>query len=574
MANFYRDNKDLIFAFDNMPWDKIVPITERDFKEAKEFEEAPTSTEEALETYQMVLELVGEISGETIAPDAEAADEVGCVCTDGVVDYAPVTVKHMAAFFENGLMGLTLPRKYGGQNLPTILSSAVMEIVARADAGLVTIFALQGCAETINFFASEDLKAKYVPRAIEGETLAMALTEPNAGSDLGSVRTKAELTDEEGVWKITGQKCFITNGCADILLVLARTEPDSKDARGLSLFIVEKGEGVEVARIENKLGIHSSPTCVINFEKAKGYLVGKRKFGLSRYVMQLMFGARLAIASQALGIMVAAYDASRKYADERKQFGHSLTEFQPVREMLVNMEVVIEASRCLVYEAATIVDYKIGWEKKQAEAERAENDDEKAEARQMVRKFDSIGDCITPLAKFFTCEWVQKICYQAIQVHGGYGYMREYGVERLYRDARITSIYEGTSQIQAGHAVPKIMKGMLDGYFEELQASCPDGALKESLEPGYRKFREAIEKLAATDDADYRRLCDWPLAEMASDLLCAYYLVKQTASAERKKSVAEKFISDAMLRINTNHSRIMSGERAAIDGFGEICAAD
>ncbi len=574
MANFYRDNRDLIFAFDNMPWDKIVPIIERDFKEAKEFEEAPTSVAGALETYQMVLELVGQIAAETVAPDAEEADEIGCVCNDGVVDYAPVTARHLKAFYKNGLMGLTLPRRYGGQNLPTVLSAAAMEIVARADAGLLTLFALQGCAETINFFASDELKAKYLPRAIKGKTMAMALTEPNAGSDLGSARTKAEPSGEEGVWEITGQKCFITNGCGDILLVLARSEPDSRDARGLSLFIVEKGEGVEVARIENKLGIHSSPTCVMNFDKAKGYLVGKRKFGLSRYVMQLMFGARLAISAQALGIMVAAYDASRKYADERKQFGHSLSEFQPIREILITMQSVIEASRCLIYEAAAIVDYKIGWEKKQAEAESAENDDQKAEARQMVRKFDSIGDCITPLCKFFVCEWVQKICYQAIQVHGGYGYMREYGVERMYRDARITSIYEGTSQIQAGHAVPKIMKGALDGYFEKLQATCPDGALKESLEPGYRKFREAVEKLGATDDADYRRLCDWPLAEMASDLLCAYYLVRQTAGAERKKSVAAKFISDAMLRINTNHNRIMSGERAAIDGFGEICAPD
>ncbi|MHC4660430.1 MAG: acyl-CoA dehydrogenase family protein [Planctomycetota bacterium] len=567
MVNFYRENKDLITAFKNAPWDRIVPLIERDYKEAEKYDSAPKNLQEAIESYELVLDLIGQIAGDKIAPDAEEVDACGITLSDGVVTYAPPTQKHLKELYENGLMGLTLPRKYGGNNLPTVLSTAAMEIIARADAGLLTLFALQGCAETINFFASEEIKNEYVPRAIQGETMAMVLTEPNAGSDLGSVKTKAEPTDKEGIWEITGQKCFITNGCGEILLVLARSEAESKDARGLSLFVVEKGEGVEVARIENKLGIHGSPTCVINFDKARGKLVGKRKFGLSRYVMQLMFGARLAIAAQSLGIMQAAYEAAKKYAGERKQFGHALTDFQPIREMLLTMKTIIEASRALVYDAAAIVDYKVGWEKKQEEAT---SDEERAEARQMVRKFDGIGDCITPLCKFFTCEWVQKVCYLAMQVHGGYGYMKEYGVERLYRDARITSIYEGTSQIQAGHAAPKIMKGTLNDYLEDLRSSCPDGEMKDKLEKCFQDFQAVVNKLGQVDDPAYRRLCDWHLVEITSDLLCSYYLLRQAQLSDRKMAIARKFISDAALRIKANKERVLSGEQIAIDEFESV----
>lgn len=569
MPNFYRENDDLQFVIRNIDWGEFVPMLENDFKDAGDDEMAPGSLEEAVETYEMILETVGEVTAESIAPDAAEVDQVGATLKDGEVSYAPQTEKHIQQLSELGLMGVTIPRKYGGQNLPETLYTAINEMVARADSGLMTIYSLQGCAETINFFASEELKQKFLPPTCSGEKLhAMALTEPNAGSDTGAVKTKATPVDEEkGLWKINGSKQFITNGCADIILTLARSEEGTTDARGLSLFIVEKGPEVEIARIEEKMGIHGSPTCVLNFNDAPGYLVGKRRRGLTQYVFQLMFGARLGIAIQAIGVCQAAVDCARRYAAERKQFKTEIQNFPQVRRMLVADQVDLEAARALVYESAVLVDKKIALERAM------ENDPEKKiEYKQKHRALEKLCDTITPLAKHVSCELVNRVTSNAIQVHGGYGFTREYPAERLYRDARICNIYEGTTEIQERATVPGVLSGNIDAYLDELFEKTPGegdlAELKETLKSFRDKLGEIVE-FAKEDDTDkaFVELVRKEITCIAGDLVQGCLLLIQAAKSDRKKKVAAKFIHDADLRVLRNFERIMKTDRTELDEF-------
>jgi hypothetical protein len=572
MANFYRDNDDLQFVIKNVDWGKFVPMLEDDFKEAAEFEMAPKNLAEAKETYDMILDTVGQVAAEVIAPDAAEVDKIGAKLVDGVVHYAPPTVKHIAQLKELGLMGMTLPRRFGGQNLPETLYTAANELIARADSGLMTIFSLQGCAETINFFASEELKEKYLPPTASGEKLhAMALTEPNSGSDLGSVKTKATAVDEaKGLYKINGSKQFITNGCADIILTLARSEEGSTDARGLSLFIVEKGPLVQVARIEEKCGIHGSPTCVLVYNDAPGYLVGKRKRGLTQYVFQLMFGARLGIAIQAIGIAQGALECAKKYTSERKQFGTILKDFGQIRQILIADEVDLEAARALVYETAVLVDIRVAVERMM------EKHPEKADAlKPELKKYEKLCDTVTPIAKYVATELVNRIASDAIQVHGGYGFTREYPAERFFRDARITNIYEGTSQIQARAAVPGILSGNIEGYFVELSASVPATGPVGEMRKKADGMRSTLGRTVnfvkeQLKDEESIAIIRRELTDIACDVLQSYYLLRQAAKSARKVIVARKFMHDASFRVKSNSEKIFSRARFEIEDFEKI----
>jgi len=450
VANFFRDNPRLRQRLDATPWATILPALERGFTDTHEM--APANLEEAVETIGMVLELVGEMSADAIAPHAAAVDREGAKLVDGKVVYPEPLRESFAMLAEAGLMGFTLPREFGGLNLPVTSYTAAVEMISRADASLMTLFALQGCGETIHQFGSRALQQQYLPRLCAGKiTPCMALTEPDAGSALGSVRCTATEA-EDGTWTIDGSKCWITNGCADLLLVLCRTE-GGDGGEGLSLLATEKGPAVEVAKIEEKLGIHGSATAVLNFDGAKGWLLGNRGDGLYKVTLALLHSVRLEVAAQAIGVAEAAQVEAARYARERKQFGHSIDLFAPVRNMLFENAIAIEAARAVVYTTATIVDRRRGLLRSGGGAD--------------SERYEKIADLMTPLSKYYACEMVNEVTSRAIQVHGGYGYSREYPVERLFRDGRITSIYEGTSEIQVGAMIGPLLRGGLSLLLEE-----------------------------------------------------------------------------------------------------------
>ncbi|HKJ80234.1 MAG TPA: acyl-CoA dehydrogenase family protein, partial [Prolixibacteraceae bacterium] len=454
MANYYTDNKELKFHLTHPLMEKIVRFKERNFSFKDDFSFAPIDYEDAVDSYDRVLEIVGGICGDIVGPNAESIDAEGPQVKDGHVIYARGTEENIKALNQAGLMGMSLPYKYEGLNFPIVPYIMAADIVSRADAGFVNIWGLQDCAETINEFASEEQKEKYLPRVCNGDTMAMDLTEPDAGSDLQAVQLKATWDEKSNKWLLNGVKRFITNGDGDISLVLARSEPGTKDGRGLSMFIYDKQHGgVTVRRIEHKMGIIGSPTCELVFKNAPSELVGSRKLGLIKYVMALMNGARLGIAAQSVGVCEAAYREAIEYAKERMQFGKAIIRFPAVYEMLSMMKAKLDASRTLLYETARFVDmYKtyqhISEERK---LEKEERDD--------MKKYQRLADIFTPLVKGMASEYSNQLAYDAVQIHGGSGFMKDYPVERIYRDARITSIYEGTTQLQVVAAIRGITTG-------------------------------------------------------------------------------------------------------------------
>jgi alkylation response protein AidB-like acyl-CoA dehydrogenase len=523
MANYYNDNKSLKFHLNHPVMQKIVSLKERDFEDKDKFDYAPMDFEDAMDSYERVLEVVGEISGDIIAPNAESIDAEGPEVIDGHVKYARGTQENLDALIKAGLMGITLPRKYGGLNFSIIPYIMAADIVSRADAGFVNIWGLQDCAETINEFSSEEQKEKYLTRVCEGETMAMDLTEPDAGSDLQAVQLKATFDEEKGVWLLNGVKRFITNGDGDISLVLARSEEGTKDGRGLSMFIYDKQDGgVTVRRIEHKMGIIGSPTCELVFKDAPGELVGSRKLGLIKYVMALMNGARLGIAAQSVGVSEAAYQEALQYAKERQQFGKAIIEFPAVYEMLSVMKAKLDASRSLLYETGRFVEiYKtyqsISEERKLEKEERVE-----------MKTFQRLADIYTPLVKGIASEYCNQNAYDAVQVHGGSGFMKDYPVERIYRDARITSIYEGTTQLQVVAAIRGVTTGAYLKQIREYE--------KVELKPELEKFRrtlisltedyeEAANKVNSIDDNEFTDLHARRLVEMAGYIIMSYLLV-------------------------------------------------
>ena len=568
MANFYTDNKDLQYHLSHPLMKRIIELKERNFADAKEYDYAPQDVEDALDSYRRVLDIVGEVCGEVIAANAESVDHEGPRVVNDHVEYASGTVKNIEALIEAGLGGMTLPRKYDGLNMPVTCFAMANEMVARADAGFENIWGLQDCAETINEFASEEIKMKFLPRVSAGETCAMDLTEPDAGSDLGAVMLKASWDEEAKTWRLNGCKRFITNGDGDISLVLARTEEGTKDARGLSMLIYDKRDGgVKVRRIENKLGIKGSPTCELVFNNAPATLVGDRKMGLIKYVMSLMNAARLGISAQSTGLCEAAYREALKYAQEREQFGKPIIKFAAVSEMLKNMEAKTIASRALLYETARFVDiYK---QLNHISQERSLESEE----RQEMKFYNRLADGFTPLAKMFASEYANEVAYDSIQIHGGSGYMKDYACERLYRDARIMNIYEGTTQLQVVAAINHVTKGtyleQIMRYEEEATSEATKNMFDKLVE--LRKTYESVVERVETMDketAGYKDFHARRLVEIAGYIIMSHVMLRQAREMESDYLNPTKiFVKYAVKKITEAASYIEASEGSDVELF-------
>lgn len=538
MANFYTDNPDLKQHLSHPLMKKIVELKERGYADAEKYDDAPLDFEDAMDNYDKVLEIVGDLCGEIIAGNAEDVDHQGPHVENGRVVYADKTKENLEACRKAGLMGMSMPRRLGGLNFPITPYIMAADIVSRADTGFENLWGLQDCAETIYEFADEDQKQRYIPRVCQGETMSMDLTEPDAGSDLQSVMLKA-TQKEDGSWVLNGVKRFITNGDSDIHLVLARSEDGTKDGRGLSMFIYDKRNGgVTVRRIENKMGIKGSPTCELVYKNAPCELCGSRRMGLIKYVMALMNGARLGIAAQSVGVSEIAYREALGYAKERMQFGKAIIEFPAVYEMLAVMKAKLDASRCLLYETSRYVDLYKAYE--DIEKERKLTPEEKAELK-LYRKY---ADACTPLAKGLSSEYCNQNAYDCIQIHGGSGFMKDYACERVYRDARITSIYEGTTQLQVVAAIRHVTTGTYAALMEEyakMEVSEKLAPVKEMLTGLVAKYQAAIAKVNEVNDPAFTDFMARRLVEMAGNIIMSYLLITD-ASRYNSESMTKSAI--------------------------------
>jgi alkylation response protein AidB-like acyl-CoA dehydrogenase len=565
VANFFTDNEDIKFHLDDPRLRRITDLREREYAEHKEYPFAPEDFEDAQDNFHRVLSLVGEIAAETLAPSASDVDIVGCKLENNEVTFAEGTQETLKRLAQADLFGFTLPRQYGGLNLPMTIYIMAIEIVSRADASFMTLFGLQEIAETINEFASPELKEKYLPGFSSGEyTGAMVLTEPEAGSDLQAVGLRATYDEKEDAWFLNGVKHFITNGCGEVLLVLARSEEKASGGRGLSLFLYERDENLLVRRLEDKLGIHGSPTCELQFRNCRAHLVGQRKRGLTRYVMQLMNGARLAIGAQSVGIAQAAYTQALQYAKQRKQFGKAIIEFPPIFDMLTSMRVQIEAARSLLYDASMVVDLQytldhFGEKNKETTAELKE-----------VKRFAGL---LTPMIKYYASEMCNRVTYDAIQIFGGAGYMRDHEVERLYRDARITTIYEGTSQLQIIGAVGGVTSGLFLRMLESKKNNgYPDSfnSLIEKTDECKRFLEQSIAFVKEQNDHTCTEYHARALVDMAVETFMGILLLENARRSEHKLSVAKRFITDTRPRVQMLAERIVSLDMKSIDEYREI----
>jgi hypothetical protein len=542
-----------------MDLEQVIRLKEQEFSEREAYAHAPFNIPDALDNYHRVLDIVGQIAGDFVAPRAEAVDREEARFHAGEVEYAQGTKEALNRLAQADLMGFTLPRQYGGINMPKTIYSMAIEMISRADASLMNLFGLQEIADTICKFGSLEQKERFLPRFCTGETSgAMALTEPDAGSDLQSIALRADQK-ENGQWVLNGVKRFITNGCADVSLVMARSEPGISGGRGISLFIYERDKHMRIRRIENKLGIHGSPTCELQFQDAPAELLGQRKKGLVKYTMSLMNGARLGVAAQALGIAEAALREAREYARQRVQFGKSISRFQPVTEMLADMQVSIEAGRSLLYETSRMVDIKEGLE------ELAERDPEQAKShKEALKRFTRYSSLFTPLVKAYTSEVVNDICDMAIQVHGGTGYTKDFPVERLYRDARITNIYEGTTQLQVVAAIGGIMTGIIFDWMDGLEQDVVLSSLPNQLESA-KQCRKALEETVAhmkeRADTRFQEFHARRVVDMAAESSMAYLLVRDAMHADSKKILADLFLSRAVRRVHSWRDTICSQDQ-------------
>ena len=524
MANFYTDTPELKHHLDHPLMERICELKERNYRDQNEYDYAPIDHKDAMDSYDRVLEVVGEICGDIIGPNAESVDHDGPTVADGRVTYAAGTAQNLEATRKAGLMGMAMPRRYGGLNFPIVPYIMAADIVSRADAGFENLWGLQDCAETLYEFGTPDQHEKYITRVCQGETMSMDLTEPDAGSDLQSVMLKASFDEENNCWRLNGVKRFITNGDADIHLVLARSEAGSTDGRGLSMFIYDKRQGgVNVRRIENKMGIKGSPTCELVYKNAKAELCGSTRLGLIKYVMALMNGARLGIAAQSVGISQAAYNEALAYAKDRKQFGKAIINFQAVTEILNNMKSKLDASRSLLYETARFVDVYKALE--DISRERALTPEEKAE----MKKFTKLADSLTPLAKGLGSEYANQNAYDCIQIHGGSGFMKEYTCERLYRDVRITSIYEGTTQLQVVASIRYVTNGSYLAQlkeYENFEYSADCAKMVEIVKSLTDDYAQAVEMVTSTKNQDFLDLMARRLVELAGNLVMAHLMLR------------------------------------------------
>jgi len=554
--NFFLDNLDIQFRIENIDLRDVVEIKERSYSYAKEYPAAPRNYNDALENYRLVLEVLGDISAKIIAPTAAEADEKGAEYLDGQVEYAEATQKALKALTQAELMGAMLPWEYDGLNMPESIFQMMVEIVSRAEAGLMTVFGMQEIASSIHKFGDDEMKARWLHRFANGEvTGAMVLTEPDSGSDLSGVQTRATFDEDAGFWRINGVKRFVTNGCADVQLILARSEAGSTDARGLSLFVLERDETVRIRRIENKLGIHASPTCEIQYNNTPAWLMGKRRFGLIRYAMALMNGARIAVGAQALGIAEAAYREAYQYAGTRIQFGQPIIKLPAVSRMLLTMRAEIEATRALICETGIWVDRLKGYEELK---DLGDNSDPRL--RTKLKEATNYADVLTPLTKYYATEMANKVCNLALQIHGGVGYMREFNVERHYRDVRVTNIYEGTSQLQIVAALGKLLGHSLDSLLDEWSGQ--EYGSKLELEKG--KLVEATDLLKEAADTlkekdsdviDYYAI---DLMNMAAYVVNSWLLMKDSLVSDRKGDLARFYISEFLPKVNNAGNTILT----------------
>ena len=563
MANFFNDNESLTFHLHHETMKEIVKLKERNYADYGKYDYAPSDFEDALDSYEKTLEIVGEISGDILFENAESVDHDGPTIVDNAVVYAKGTQQNHEALRDAGLYGMSLPREFGGLNFSYVPYVMAAEIVSRGDCGFANIWGLQDCAETIYEYASKEIKDEFLPKINQGFTCSMDLTEPDAGSDLQAVQLKATWDEKGNCWRLNGVKRFITNGDADIKLVLARSEEGTTDGRGLSYFVYDrKHRAITIRRIENKMGIKGSPTGELVFNNAPAQLVGDRKLGLIKYVMSLMNGARLGVGAQSVGLSEAAYREAFKYAQEREQFGKPVLNFPGVYEMLANMRAKTDASRTLLYETARYIDFYKSYEAISKERQLL------PEEKQTLKKFQRIADILTPILKLFTSEYANQITYDAIQVHGGSGFMKDYAVERMYRDARILTIYEGTSQLQVVAAIRGVINGGYINLIKEYEAkeSSPEfSTMKRVLVSMRKRFEEAQERANSFgSNSEFYDFNARRLVEMCGYLIMGHLLVIDANRCNSFTNSAELMIRMGQSKVEEAATFIMNFEEAAL----------
>lgn len=560
MANYYTDQPELKFHLHHPLMKRIVELKERDFADKDKYEDAPVDFDDAMENYEKMLEITGDVAANIIEPNSESVDEEGPHLENGRMIYASKTYENLDATRKAGLWGVSMPRRYGGLNLPVTPYSMASEMVASADAGFQNIWSLQDCIETLYEFGSEEQRQKYIPRVCAGETMSMDLTEPDAGSDLQRVMLKATYSEKDGCWLLNGVKRFITNGDSDIHLVLARSEEGTRDGRGLSMFIYDKRQGgVNVRHIEHKLGIHGSPTCELTYKNAKAELCGSTRMGLIKYVMALMNGARLGIAAQSVGVSQAAYSEGLAYAKERRQFDTAIIDFPAVYDMLSRMKAKLDAGRSILYQTARYVDlYKalddIARERKLTPEERQEQ-----------KKYARLADAFTPIAKGMNSEYANQNAYDAIQIHGGSGFIMEYKSQRLYRDARIFSIYEGTTQLQVVAAIRYITNGTYLGIMKEMIES----EVSEDMRPLQIRvgkliemYEQAVNYVKEAGSQEVHDFLARRLYDMTGDILMALLIIDDACRAP------ELFLKSAHVYVRHAEEEVI-GKTAYVKNFIE-----
>ena len=557
MANYYSDHPEIEFHLNHPLMKRVVDLKERNYAEKDQFEDAPVNYEDAIENYKRLLDITGDVAGNIIEPNSESVDQEGPHLENGRMIYASKTFENLEATRKAGLWGLSMPRRYGGLNLPNAVFSMASEIISAADAGFQNIWSLQSCIDTLYEFGSEEQRQKYIPRICAGETMSMDLTEPDAGSDLQRVMLKA-TQDADGTWRLNGVKRFITNGDSDIHLVLARSEEGTKDGRGLSMFIYDKRDGgVTVRHIENKLGIHGSPTCELVYKNAKAELCGSTRLGLIKYVMALMNGARLGIAAQSVGVEQEAYNEGLAYAKERAQFGEKIINFPAVYDMLSRMKAKLDAGRSLLYCCARYVDiYK-------ALEDIARDTKLTPEERQEMKKYTRLADAFTPLAKGMNSEYANQNAYDAISIHGGSGFIMEYKSQRLFRDARIFSIYEGTTQLQVVAAIRYITNGTYLGIIKEMMESEVSDelkVLKERVGKLVELYEAAINKVKEANDQAVHDFLARRLYNMTGDIVMSLLILDDATKAP------EMFQKSANVYVRMAEEEVL-GHSAYIQNF-------
>ncbi len=558
MANYYSDHPEITFHLNHPLMERIVELKEKNYEDKAKFEDAPVDYNDAIENYKQILDITGDVAANIIEPNSESVDLEGPHLENGRMIYASKTFENLDATRKAGLHGVSMPRRYGGLNLPNTVFSMLSEVISAADAGYQNIWSLQSCIDTLYEFGSEEQRQKYIPRVCAGETMSMDLTEPDAGSDLQRVMLKATYDEKEGCWRLNGVKRFITNGDSDIHLVLARSEEGTKDGRGLSMFIYDKNQGgVDVRHIEHKLGIHGSPTCELTYKNAKAELCGSTRLGLIKYVMALMNGARLGIAAQSVGVEQEAYNEGLAYAKERAQFGEKIINFPAVYDMLSRMKAKLDAGRSLLYQTARYVDIYKALE--DIERDRKLTPEEKQE----LKKYQRLADAFTPMAKGMNSEYANQNAYDAISIHGGSGFIMEYKSQRLFRDARIFSIYEGTTQLQVVAAIRYITNGTMLNNIKDMAAA----EVSEALQP----LKARVEKLIPVYEAALNRVKDLNnqdahdfLARRLYDMTCE--IVMSLLILDDATRAPELFTKSANVYVRMTEEDVL-GKAAYIQNF-------